>query len=70
MILLKLLIMLIESGILLKTMLGVIYAEILYHSFIPTIYGNFRSVFLFIYLSRANENLETCIPVWFEQSKN
>ena len=63
MILLKLLIMLIESGILLKTMLGVIYAEILYHSFIPTIYGNFRSVFLFIYLSRANENLETCIPV-------
>ena len=63
MILLKLLIMLIESGILLKTMLVVIYAEILYHSFIPTIYENFRSVFLFIYLSRANEKLETCIPV-------
>ena len=41
-----LLMMLIESGILLKN--HVIYAKILHCSFIPTIYENFKSVFLLI----------------------
>ena len=43
------LMMLIESGILLKNMLVVIYAKIFYRSFIPTIYEDFKSVF-FTYL--------------------
>ena len=47
-----------------KTILVVIYAKILHHNFIPTIYENFKS---FFYLSNANENLETCALVWFEQ---
>ena len=38
--------MLIESGIILETTLVVIYGEILHHKFIPTIYENFKSVFL------------------------
>ena len=43
------LMMLIESVILSKTMLIVIYVKILHHSFIPTIYENFKSVsFTFI----------------------
>ena len=50
-----------------KTMLVVIYAKILHHSFITIIYERFNSIFL--YLSCANENWETCIPVWFEQLK-
>ena len=40
--------MLIESGIALKTMLVAIYAKILHHSFIPTTYENFKSVFFII----------------------
>ena len=40
------LIMLIESGIALKAMLVLIYARILHHSFVPTIYENFKPVFL------------------------
>ena len=60
------LIMLIESGILLKNhVLVVIYAKILHYSFILTIYENFKSLFFF-YLSSGHENLETCIQVWFE----
>ena len=39
---------LIERGIFLKTILVAIYAEVLHHSFIPTIYENFKSVFLLI----------------------
>ena len=56
--------MLIESGNLLKNhvMLVVIYAKILHHSFIRTINENFN-------LSRANENLETCTQIWFDQLK-
>ena len=46
-----------------KTMLVVIYAKILHHSFNSTICDNFKSGF---YLSSGNENLETCIKVWFE----
>ena len=37
-------------------MLVVIYAKILHHSFIPTIYENFKSN---VFLSSANENLRT-----------
>ena len=48
-----------------KTMLVVTYAEILHNSFIPKTYEKFKSVSF--YLSSKNENLETCIPVWFEQ---
>ena len=42
-------------------MLVVIYAKILDHSFIPTIYENFKPVSF--YLSGVNENLETCVQV-------
>ena len=49
-----------------KTMLLEIYAKMLHHSFIPTIYRNFKSLF---YLPSVNENLETCIQVWSEQLK-
>ena len=45
-------------------MLVVIFAEILHHRFIRTIYNNFKSGFC---LSSANENFETCIQVWFVQ---
>ena len=45
-------------------MLVVMYAKILHHSFIRTIYEN-----QFCYLSSANKILETCIQVWFEQLK-
>ena len=38
--------MLIESGIPLKAMLVLIDARILHHSFVPTIYENFKPVFL------------------------
>ena len=58
------LMMLIERELFWKTMLVVIYAKILHHSFIRTIYKNFKSVFF--YLSRTHDNLETCIQVWFE----
>ena len=34
-----------KAGFFLKTMLVVIYAEILHHSFISTIYENFKSLF-------------------------
>ena len=37
-------------------MLVVIYAKILHHSFISTIYENFKSN---VFLSSANENLRT-----------
>ena len=47
-------------------MLLVIYAKIVHHNFIPTIYENFKS---FFYLSRAKEYFETCIPVLFQQLK-
>ena len=57
-------IMLIESGILWKTILVVIYAKILHHSFVPTTSENFKSIF---YLSCTKENLKICVPVWFEQ---
>ena len=50
-----------------KTILVVIYAKIVHPSFISTIYDNFKSVSF--YLSGPNENLETCIPVWYEQLK-
>ena len=43
---------LIERGIFLKTILVAIYAEVLHHSFIPTIYENFKSVF-FTYLMQT-----------------
>ena len=49
-----------ENGILLKTMLVVIYAKTLHHSFIPTIYENFKLDFL---LTSAHENFETCMQV-------
>ena len=50
-----------------KTTLVIVYAKILHHSFIPTIYENFESIFF--YLSDANKNLETYPPVWFDQLK-
>ena len=40
-------------------MLVVIYAKILNHSFIPTIYENFKPVFLLIYCKRKFKNLYT-----------
>ena len=46
-------------------MLVLIWVTILNISLIPTIYENFKSMFL---LSRANKNLKTSgMPVWFEQ---
>lgn len=42
-------------------MSAVIHVKILHHNFIPTIYGNLKSVFF--YLSGANENLEIGILV-------
>ena len=56
--------MLIESGIL--------YSKILHHSFISTICENFKYFFFFFFfwlLSSGDENLETCVQVWFEQLK-
>ena len=58
----KLLIMLIESGILLENHVSCN----LPHSFFSTICENFKSVF---YWSSGNKNLETCMQVWFEQFK-
>ena len=56
-------------GCLLKNHVNcVIYATILHHSFIPTIYENLKLV-SFFNLSSANTNLKTCIHVWFEQLK-
>ena len=43
-------------------MLVVVYAKILKHSFIPTIYENVKLVY---YLSRTSENLETSMSAWF-----
>ena len=42
-------------------MLVVVYAKILHHSFIPTMYETLNH---FFYLS--NENLETCVQNQFE----
>ena len=56
-----------KAAFLWKTMLVVIYAKILDHSFISTIYENYKPVSF--YLSGVNENLETCVQVWFEQLK-
>ena len=47
-----------------KPSLAVVYAKILHQSFIPTIYKSFKLV---RYLSRANQNLETCMSIWFVQ---
>ena len=58
--------MLFERGILLETMLFVNYAKILHFSYILTIYEIFKSL---LYLSKENENMETCIFAWFEQLK-
>ena len=38
----------------------------LHYSFIPTIYETLNQ---FFYLSSENENLETCVQVWFEKLK-
>ena len=51
------LMMLIESGILLKNLFVVVYAKILHHSFTPTICKNFKSVILLIYCKRKFGNL-------------
>ena len=63
--------MLIKRGILFeKTMLVVSYSKVLRHTFIPTIYEKFLYYILYLaYIGRTNENLETCMPVWFEQIK-
>ena len=63
--------MLIKRGILFeKTMLVVSYSKALRHTFIPTIYEKFLYYILYLaYIGRTNENLETCMPVWFEQIK-
>ena len=62
------LMMLIENDILLKNhdMLVVIHAKILHRSFIRQFAKTLNQ---FLYLSSANENLENCIQVWFEQLK-
>ena len=46
-------------------MLAVIYAKILYHSFIPTIYENFNSVFLRIKWRRKFGNLYAGLTVQY-----
>ena len=51
-------------------MLVVIYAKILHHSFIPTIYENFKSVFfLLIYDKRKPGNLHTRLILAIERIK-
>ena len=58
------LMMLIQSGILLKNnVIVVIYAKILHLNFIPTICENFKSVFWLIYCKRKFENLYTGL-IW------
>ena len=58
--------MLIKSGIHLKTMLVAIYAKM----FITFLFQQFtKTLNRIFYLKRTNENLETCLPVWFEQLK-
>ena len=51
------LIMLIKSGILLKNHVCCKYAKILHHTFIPTIYENYKLVFFLIYDKRKLSNL-------------
>ena len=51
----------------LKNMSVVIYAKILYHSFVPTIYENFKW-FFFTYLVKTKIG-KYWIPVWFKQLK-
>ena len=58
--------MLIESGILLKNLFVVVYAK--YYITVSRQQFAKTSSQLF-YLSTANENLETCMQVWFEQFK-
>ena len=41
-------------------MLIAIYAKTLHHSFIPTIYENFKAFFLHVYSEQKFENLHTC----------
>ena len=55
-----------ESGILLKNHVSCNLYWNITSQFHPTIYENFKAVF---YLSGANENLESCVQVRFEQLK-
>ena len=48
--------MLIESSILLKNHVNIIYAKTLHYIFISTVYKHFKSVSLT--LSKANENID------------
>ena len=59
-----------EAAFFWETMLVVIYAKILHHSFIPTIYENFKSVsFLLIYDKRKPGKLHTRLILAIERIK-
>ena len=52
---------LLKAEVFWKTMLVAIYPKILHHNFIPTIYDNFKSVFMLIECNRKFGNMDTAL---------